>query len=256
MAARIDDDHEWISFEDPGEARTWVFDVTFLLSSWTCLYGAGCRGVLDHDATSLQHGCCTFGAHFIDDDDVRSVAAHAARLSASQWQFKRQGARAGFAEPDPDDPAITKTKLHHGACIFLNRSNFKRGAGCALHVAALDAGERPIDWKPDVCWQLPLRLYEETDVHGHVTSTLREWKRRDWGEGGDNFHWWCTESADAFAADTSGTVFGTLRSEITELVGEAVYALLGEALDRRVRRPAPLPHPAVRRREQPESDFV
>jgi hypothetical protein len=59
--------------------------------------------------------------------------------------------------------------------IFLNRPDFEGGPGCALHVAALEAGERPMDWKPDVCWQLPLRLQEHTDEHGHVTSTLREW---------------------------------------------------------------------------------
>ena len=48
---------------------------------------------------------------------------------------------------------------------------------------ALEAGERPMDWKPNVCWQLPLRLDDHTDDNGYVTSTLREWKRRDWGAG-------------------------------------------------------------------------
>ena len=59
--------------------------------------------------------------------------------------------------------------------------------GCALHIAALEAGERPMDWKPSVCWQVPLRLEHSTDESGHVTSRLREWKRRDWGEGGSDF---------------------------------------------------------------------
>jgi len=35
------DPHEWISFEDPNEDRTWVIDATFLLSSWTCIFGRG-----------------------------------------------------------------------------------------------------------------------------------------------------------------------------------------------------------------------
>ena len=38
-----DDLHEWVSFEDPEEDRTWVFDVTFLLSAWSCIYGTGAR---------------------------------------------------------------------------------------------------------------------------------------------------------------------------------------------------------------------
>ena len=29
-----EDLHEWVSFEDPDELRTWVFDLTFLLSNW------------------------------------------------------------------------------------------------------------------------------------------------------------------------------------------------------------------------------
>ena len=33
------DAHEWVSFEDPAEERTWRFDVTFLLSHWECVYG-------------------------------------------------------------------------------------------------------------------------------------------------------------------------------------------------------------------------
>jgi hypothetical protein len=29
--------HEWISFEDRKERRTWVFDATFLRSNWQCI---------------------------------------------------------------------------------------------------------------------------------------------------------------------------------------------------------------------------
>ena len=28
-------DREWLSYEDPSEHRTWLFDVTFLMSNWT-----------------------------------------------------------------------------------------------------------------------------------------------------------------------------------------------------------------------------
>src|SRR5262245_28380379 len=59
-----DDLHEWISFPDPNEERTWVIDATFLLSNWTCIYGRGCKGVLEYDSSSLHQGCCSYGAHF------------------------------------------------------------------------------------------------------------------------------------------------------------------------------------------------
>ena len=42
-----DDVHEWVSFEDPAELRTWVFDATYLRSRHRCIYGEGCQGVLD-----------------------------------------------------------------------------------------------------------------------------------------------------------------------------------------------------------------
>ena len=36
-----EDLHEWVSFEDPDEDRTWLFDVTFLTSNWNCIFGRG-----------------------------------------------------------------------------------------------------------------------------------------------------------------------------------------------------------------------
>ena len=112
------------------------------------------------------------------------------------------------------------SRLVDGACIFLNRPGFAGGIGCALHTAALDAGERPLDWKPEVCWQLPLRLEDEHRRHGHVTSTLREWKRRDWGAGGDEFHWWCTEPSRRRLRRPRSRCTQTMRDEIVEMVGE------------------------------------
>ncbi len=237
-----EDVHEYISFEDPEEDRTWIFDLTFLMSGWTCIFGAGCQGVLTGPAPELVQGCCSYGAHFIDDEDVATVEAAAARLTDEQWQHRRKARRNGFFRTERDGTRITR--LVDGACIFLNRPGFPAGPGCALHQAALDAGERPMDWKPDVCWQLPLRLEEHTNENGHVTSTLREWKRRDWGEGGLEFHWWCTDSPEAFVSRTP--VYVTMRDEIVGIVGAPVYELLASLLAQRSRRTV-LPHPAVRR---------
>jgi hypothetical protein len=238
-----DDLHEWVSFEDPEEQRTWVFDVTYLSSAWRCIFAAGCEGVLTGPAADLVHGCCSYGAHFVDEEDEATTLAYAERLTPAQWQHHDLAARKGATKKNKDGER--KTRVVDGACIFLNRPDFERGPGCALHVAALDAGERPLDWKPDVCWQLPLRLEEHTDDHGYVTSTLREWKRRDWGEGGSDFHWWCTESHEAFVDPEP--VYVTNRDEIVEMVGEPVYKMLAEYLTDRGTEQL-LPHPAVRRR--------
>ena len=87
------DTHEWISFEDDRHRRTWVFDATFLRSSWNCIYGNGCMGVLDTDTAHLAQGCCSHGAHFIDDADVQTVVLSSARLKSRHWQHKKEGKR-------------------------------------------------------------------------------------------------------------------------------------------------------------------
>ena len=247
-----DDLHEWVSFEDPDEQRTWVFDASYLRSNYMCIYGCGCKGILDEPAPELQQGCCSHGAHFVDDDDIANLVRHAERLTPEHWQFHKKGhskkgkRKKGYladGEPEADGSPVTTTRVVDGACIFLNRVGFEGGVGCALHIAAAEAGERPMDWKPSVCWQVPLRLEHSTDESGHVTSRLREWKRRDWGEGGSDFGWWCTEEPDAFVG--SEPLYMSAQDEIVELVGEHVYHAMAQQLE----RPnwVPLPHPVVRR---------
>lgn len=241
-----DELHEWISFEDPGEQRTWMFDATYLRSNHRCIYGEGCEGILDGPAAALSQGCCSYGAHFVDHDDVQTVVRAFVRLEPRHMQFHAKAVRGGFLRPgDPDTEGnpTTTTRLVDDACIFLNRPGFGGGAGCALHIAAMEAGERPLDWKPNVCWQVPIRLEHSTDDHGHVISRLREWKRRDWGDGGAEFHWWCTEAPEAFSGAES--VYRSSRDEIVELIGQEVYDLMVVQLERGGW--TPLPHPVVRR---------
>ena len=238
MAVR--DAHDFISFRDPDEDRTWLFDATFLRSSWLCIFGSGCQGIYTTPTPEMSQGCCSMGAWFMDEEDVARVERHAARLTDSNWQFRKKAGDKIWRKRGED----TTSRLVEDACIFLNRPGFSAGAGCALHLGALEAGERPLDWKPTVCWQLPLRLEEDTDGHGHVTSILREWKRRDWGEGGDEFAWWCTDSPLAFVG--GDPVYKSLRDELVEMVGPKVYALMVERLE----SPQLLPHPALRRKDK------
>jgi hypothetical protein len=234
-----------VSFEDPVERRTWQFDVTFLASNYNCIFGNGCKGVLTEDTTELNQGCCSYGAHLSDKADKDNLLRHAKRLTAEDWQHKPNSSRSALVEPNLD--GVYVTKLVDDACIFLNRPGFAGGAGCALHIGALREGERFLDWKPEVCWQVPLRRDESTDSVGWVTTTLREWKRRDWGDGGAEFHWWCTESADAFTGSTP--VWKSMKEELIAMSSPAAYEMLSAHMAERKRSQAvPLPHPAVRRR--------
>lgn len=241
-----EDLHEWVSFEDPNEARTWLFDVTFLTSNWHCIFGRGCQGVLTEDFSEAEQGCCSYGAHFTGPDDIAHTEAMAERLSASQWQFLDIGRAQGVLSTN--DEGETTTRLVEDACIFLNRPGFAGdGGGCAFHHLALANDQRHLDVMPEVCWQLPLRRIDETDDLGHVTSTVREWKRRDWGEGGADFHWWCTDAPEAFGA--SRPVFEELGDELQQMVGEEVFALITNHLAQRMRSQGTevyLSHPARR----------
>jgi len=240
----LDHAHEWISFDDGEEERTWVFDVTFLLSHWGCIWGRGCQGVLTGPAPELEQGCCSYGAHFTDDEDRARVEAAAETLTAEQWQFRRQGRQRGVVKRNQKGEDMSR--LVDDACIFLNRPGFPGGAGCALHRAALERGERPLDLKPNVCWQLPLRRDDADDDDGHVTSTIRQWDRSHWGAGGEEFHWWCTEAPEAFGEREP--VYRTLREELVELTTPQAYDRVAAYLDERTAGPArPVPHPA----EQP-----
>jgi hypothetical protein len=70
---------------------------------------------------------------------------------------------------------------------------------------------------------------------------LREWKRRDWGEGGFEFHWWCTDDPAAFVG--KDPVYKYLKDEITELIGSKTYKTLVKLLEEK--RSMPRPHPQV-----------
>ena len=122
-----EDLHEWVSFEDPKEKRTWMFDATYLKSNWMCIYGSGCKGILEPDATELSQGCCSFGAHFIDDEDQQTVVMAVKRLKSKHWQHKKVAEKKGWSVKEKD--GSIKTRVVDGACIFLNRPGFEGGAG-------------------------------------------------------------------------------------------------------------------------------
>ena len=246
MARPPTDTHEWISFEDDEEERTWMFDVSFLASNWTCIFGHGCQGVLTGPAPELVQGCCSYGAHLVDKQDARRVLKAAATLTPEDWQ--NHGTKKSLIHVNKAGETVTR--LLGDACVFLNRPGFPAGAGCAFHIAAVRRGVDPMTLKPEVCWQLPLRREDQVDdEEGHVTSVIRQWDRRHWGKGGREFHWWCTEAPDAFVG--SKPVYQAMEAELTAMVGPKVYkrfvALMREREQRREKRVA-LPHPAVRSR--------
>ena len=96
--------------------------------------------------------------------------------------------------------------------------------------------------KPEICWQLPLRRVDEEQEDGSVVSRLTEFARSGWGEGGDDFAWWCTEAPEAFAG--ARPVYRSMESELRIMLGDELFERLATHLDERMAaRPAPLTHP-------------
>ena len=62
--------------------------------------------------------------------------------------------------------------------------------------------------KPDVCWQLPIRRTQEwvtrPDGTEILKTTITEYDRRGWGEGGADLHWYCTGDPAAHTGATAG----------------------------------------------------
>jgi hypothetical protein len=238
---------EWVTFDDPKEeGRRWQVDVTFLTSSWHCIFGDGCQGVLTEPAPELVQGCCSYGAHFSSRKDRDRVVKAARKLPDDVWQFAKTGRKRGIfakAGKDEDGKQEWRTRLVEDACVFLNRPGFPTGPGCALHVQAMRTGQHHSDLKPDVCWQLPLRCVDEEQGDGTVVSTLSEFGRDGWGEGGEEFAWWCTEAPEAFTA--SEPVYRSLAEELRKMMGAELYAQVARYLDGRERsQPPPVRHPA------------
>lgn len=236
-------DREWISLYDPGApGDRYVFDVTFLLSHHTCIYGRGCPGTGSRPAPEL--GCCSVGAHYVDDADEARVGAAAAQLGPQQLQAHAEARRRGTTARVPGGQR--RTRVVRGGCIFLNRAGFPGGAGCALHRLALQRGEHPMAYKPEVCWMVPLRREVSRDIGDdgkeRWTTTITSYDRGAWGPGGADFSWWCTEEPAAFVGDEA--VYRAMEAELRAMTGDAVYDELAAYLDgRRSRARRPLPFP-------------
>ena len=204
---------------------SWRFDRSFLTSNWTCIWGRGCLGILPQPAAWLGHGCCSMGADLDGEDEARRISALAVTLDPSRFEYHDEAAEGGvFA-----DATRSSTRVVDGACILLNRAEFPGGAGCALHLAALDCGESPVDWKPSVCWQLPIKVDWELGADGTEVATVRGWTRADWGAEGETMAWCCTEGTLAYVGGRP--VVESMAEELTAIVGPEVYVELRGRLD-------------------------
>lgn len=213
----------WVEFDDPEDLENlFRCDLTWLTSSWNCVYGRGCQGITEGRA---ENGCCSLGAHFSDKDDEERVTKYVNKLTPDLWQNIEIGKKK-WVEKDEDGER--KTRVHDGGCIFLNKPDFAGGGGCALHNYSMKTGKSITKTKPDVCWQLPIRRDYEwrelPDGTKRYIITIEEYTRAGWGEGGHDLHWYCTSNTEAHNAPKP--VYITERDTLIELMGKPGYDIL------------------------------
>lgn len=233
----------WVEFADPADSsQVFRCDLTWLTSNWMCIFGQGCAGIYKERPLD---GCCTLGAHFSGKEDRKRTKRFVKQLDPEHWQFHEVGTRDGWVEEDEEGDK--KTAVHEGACIFLNRPGFAGGEGCALHGLALRLGRHPLETKPDVCWQLPIRRtfrdVELPDGTAYTEVSIGEYDRRGWGPGGHDLDWYCSGNTEAHVG--LEPVYVSNGPELVELMGRAAYdELVGHCAAHVRSRSALAIHPA------------
>ena len=250
----LDFPRAYVEFVNPADDSEMMrCDLTWLTSSYMCIFGQGCQGIY---AGAPDTGCCTLGAHFADKADEKRVRSYVEQLGPDQWQFHpgRPVRNKDWIERDDEGERKTRTIEVDGqfACIFHNRTDFSPsdgpgGAGCALHGLALQQGRNPLETKPDVCWQLPIRrTFREVERQDGTTYTevsIGEYDRRGWGPGGHDLDWYCSGNTEAHVAVEP--VYVTHEPELVELMGRPAYDELVRRCEAHLRsRSALALHPA------------
>jgi len=230
------------------EGSVWRFNLSFMASNWKCLYGEGCVGIhhVDSPTYTRDGGCCTKGAWFTDPEDVEHTQRMVSLLTDADWDIElrkyveKHGwmVTLGGDKYDEDGKVIQvnrKTRVHDGICVFGNRIGGSTGKpGCAFHALAQRIETSHVHTKPEVCWQLPLRV-EHNDEGG---KDITAWDRVQWGGVNDGpegeqqwLNWWCIDSPDAYVGAVP--VYDYLREELIATCGQEVYDLLVEEMLKR-----------------------
>lgn len=232
---------DWVEFRNPDNSEE-IFkcDITWLTSYWQCIYGNGCCGI---DADKPDAGCCSDGAYYTNKMDEERVLRSAKKLTKSEWQFYDQARDKSKKNLNISEIGLDKdrkTRKINDSCIFLNRVGYEAPGytgkfGCALHHLAKKEGLHPVDTKPDICWQLPLRRSWEVRDEGEKEITvvvIGEYERSAWGEGGADLDWYCTSNSEAHVGKIP--VYQSSKTELIKMMGKAGYLELEKLCDSRM----------------------
>jgi hypothetical protein len=205
------------------------------------------------DKTYPDIGCCTKGAWFEDEQDVKDVHEQFMKLTDEDWDVEQRAKSDVFANKGKhpfavvhktdQDGTITagKTRVVDGGCIFANRADGSVGAtgkiGCAFHHMAQRLGGDHVDVMPNVCWQLPIRVDAESDEDNELyVTTIHPWDVDKWGgKDPDGTHdswmgWWCIDTPDAYIG--SQPLYKSMEHELRTLIGDGPYEVFVSVLEK------------------------
>ena len=227
---------EWVSFEDA--MRHMEFDLTFLTSNGH-VSSAAAALVSKTRPPELQQGSAFRSQVQIATTNhrVRKACGASPTPTGSPQRAEKLGG-----------PIYTNSGCETVTRVPKERASFSTDplpgwTGCALHRGPRGR-ERRWTGSPG-CAGSYAASQSSGDDEGQTTYTLREWKRPDWGGGGEEFHWWCTDDPMAFRDREK--VYTTLKDEIIEMVGPDAYEFVVGHIERSTTT-VMLPHPALRRK--------
>ena len=211
----------WIEVRTPKSA--WLIDMDFMLSSYECSWGTSCKGI---NPSAPDLGCCANGA-YLDEKDIALLEKRVPQLTPENWQnygadyLEKVVERNKFGIPKDKQfkTALVDPKDSVSGCVFANREGFGGGKGCALHIGAMQAGEDFIDWKPSICWQMPLLADYSEELDMNILRMFN-WTTED-------YPWFCGHDEVSWVAEKP--LFRTMERELKALIcdiDESAYLLI------------------------------
>jgi hypothetical protein len=256
---------EWVTITDPDNASmSYTFNVTFLGSTWGCMFGNGCPGLTKktEDLLVPDLGCCTDGFYVRDEDDLAQIDAAASQLTEEDWDkdlaahVRKTAVKIdgndkgtlinGWARQVGNDPDLIKSRVFKGGCVFANRNGGSAGKpGCAfVHMAARlkKTSTAEVDHAlvmPVVCHFLPLKFDLFERPGGGSETVVTAWDASRWYEAAPDpeetsdgpFEWWCVDTADAYLTETT-PLYKRMAETITREVGSKVYKILAARIEK------------------------
>ena len=246
---------EWLTFPAPDDPdRQFRVNVSFLLSTYECIFGQGCAGLLNHKPDA-DYGCCERGVTFIDEDDFEHVVEMVGQLTAEDCDnIDHVRNRGWYLQSRSGKPY--KTRKLGALCIFGNRTGGPAGkSGCAFHHLAARQGKHHTETKPFICWSVPLNFSSEEpeEPGGRDTTIVSAFTADAWGgteddeepDGRGHVGWWCIDTPDAYRG--TRPVYKTMEHELRKGIGDAAYERMAELLDGIDRPRHPMPGQLVNR---------